>query len=73
MVFDEFLTELGCKIKYFRNRKKITQAQLSEIVGVEEYYISDIETGKRNITLKTLYNIASALDVKPVKLFSFDD
>ena len=34
-------------------------------------YLSDIERGNKNITLKTLYKIANVLNVKPMDLFVF--
>lgn len=73
MIYEEFLKRVGLKIKYYRMLKNITQNILAESLSVEESYMSDIENGKRNITMKTLYNIASALNIDCVKLFDFND
>ncbi len=71
MKYEEYVRRLGLKIKYYRNLKGITQEQLAEILGNEDYMISNLETGKRNITLRTLHKISEALDVESSKLFEF--
>lgn len=73
MTFEEYLKRTGLRIKYYRMLRNLTQSVIAENLGVEESYVSQIENGKRNITMKTLYNIASALNVEPVKLFDFED
>ena len=56
-------------IKIQRVIKSLTQAQLAELIGVHEKYIGVIETGKQNITLKTLNKIANSLNIEIIKLF----
>ena len=34
-------------------------------------YLSDIERGKKNITIKTLYKISAILNINPVELFVY--
>ena len=43
--------------------RRNTQAQPAEMIDVHEKYIGVIETGKQNITLKTLNKLANALNV----------
>ena len=62
---------LGLKVKEFRKIKKLTQEQLSELVGVDNGYISKLEVGQNFPSLKTLEKIAKALDVELYKLFQF--
>lgn len=69
----DLIGNVGLRIKYFRSIKGITQCELAEKMGADEKAVSQIETGKRNITLKTLEKIIRALDVLPEKLFRFDD
>ena len=38
---------IGSIIRAKRKELKLTQAQLAELIGSDEYYISAIETGKR--------------------------
>ena len=46
-------------------KKGLTQFQLAEKLNVHEKHICKIETGKQNVTLKTLEKIAKALEVEP--------
>lgn len=64
----DFLEKIGFNIKIERTIKKLTQAKLAELIDVHEKYIGVIETGRQNITLKTLNRIATALNVDVVKL-----
>ncbi len=72
MNYGEFNSKFGTKLKYYRLLNGLTQEDLSEKLDVDAHYISDIERGTRNITMKTFYKIASALGVEPYKLFYFD-
>lgn len=64
----ELLNRIGLNIKVERTIKKLTQAQLAEKVEVHEKYIGKIESGKQNITVKTLNKIANALNINILKL-----
>ncbi|MBR3888977.1 helix-turn-helix transcriptional regulator [bacterium] len=66
---NELLNIIALNIKVERTIKKLTQAKLAEIVGVHEKYIGLIESGKQNITIKTLNKIANCLNVDVDKLF----
>lgn len=59
----ELFETVGLNIRVERTKKRITQAGLAEIIDVHEKYIGKIETGKQNITLKTLNRIANALNI----------
>lgn len=52
----------------FRKRDKISQEKLAELSGLHQTYISDIERGVRNPSLKTIEKIANALDIEAYKL-----
>ena len=54
---------IGARMKYYRNQKKITQAQLAEISNIEPSNISHIERGATKVSLPTLFRIANALEV----------
>lgn len=64
----DFLDVVGLNVKVLRTKKRLTQAQLAELVDVHEKYIGKIESGKQNITLKTLNRLSNALSVNPVEL-----
>lgn len=72
MLNEDFLREFGLRLKMLRIKKKITQAQLGEMVNISEHRISQIENGKCNLTLVTVNKIASALEIDSYKLFLFD-
>ena len=46
----------------------LTQEQLAVRAGLSQQYISDLERGKLNPTIVTLYELATALGVGPVEL-----
>ena len=62
---------LGLKVKEIRRMRKITQEKLSEIIGVDNGYISKLEVGQNFPSIGTLEKIANALDVELVELFQF--
>lgn len=61
--------EIGQKIKEARNKKKLTQQKLGELIGVQKSAIAKYESGRVvNIKRSTLQKIASALDMRPSEL-----
>ena len=73
MKYEDVLTELGLRVKFYRMRKKLSQAQLAELVSMDEYRISNIECGKCNLTLKTINKLAIALNIPLNNLFDFQE
>lgn len=65
----ELFNNIGLNIRVERTIKRLTQAQLAELIDVHEKYIGKIESGKQNITIKTLNKIANALDINVKNLF----
>ena len=59
---------VGNNIKIARYEKGLSQKELAEQSDVQQNYISEIEAGKRNITLSILHQIADALDIEPCSL-----
>lgn len=59
---------VGRNVRRIRQRKGLTQEQFAEISGFSQQYISGLEQGRRNPTVVTLYELASALDVSHVEL-----
>jgi transcriptional regulator with XRE-family HTH domain len=58
---------VGRNVERLRRAKGMTQEQLAERSGFSQQYISGLENGRRNPTVVTLYEIATALDVTPVE------
>jgi putative transcriptional regulator len=61
------------RIREFRAKKDMTQAQLAEAVGVRRETIVFLEKGKYNPSLKLAHDVAKALDTTIEELFLFDD
>ncbi|MBQ7104775.1 MAG: helix-turn-helix transcriptional regulator [Bacilli bacterium] len=61
-------------IKKYRKEANITQAELSERVGVSHEFIRRIESkkGVKTFSVDTLYKISIALNIDISKLFEFD-
>ena len=58
-------------LKEIRSEKKISQAQLAEMVGVSRNTISSIETGQYQPTAKLALILCIALDKKFEEIFYF--
>ena len=71
MLYEEFLKKLGFRIKMRRMQLELTQAQLGEQVDISENRISEIESGRCNITLKSLHKIFSVLKIDFFDTFKF--
>lgn len=50
-------------LKKIRLEKNLSQEDLADIAELDRTYISGVERGIRNITLKTLSSILNALDI----------
>ena len=70
MNYNFLYQKLGTRIEKLRKEKGLTQEELAEKAGLHRAYFWDIENG-RNISIKTAYKIAHALDVKLSELFDF--
>ena len=57
-------------IKNIRERKNLTIYKLSKMTGINRSYLTQLENNKKfNPSLKTMYSIARALEVKVDDLF----
>lgn len=63
--------KIWCKIGICKKVKKLSQIKLAELVDMNFNYIGQIERGEANVTIKTMINIANALDVEISELFNF--
>lgn len=59
---------LGLRVREQRKRRGWRQIDLAEHAGVNENYISDLETGKKEVCIRMLQKIASGLGVSISKL-----
>ena len=63
---------VGRNFARIRREKGLTQEEFSDISGFTQQYLSDLERGKRNPTVVTLFELASALGVSHVDLITPD-
>ena len=54
---EETLIKIGLIIQKERKKRKITQEVLASIIGCKRSFISDIENGKSNMNITTLFRI----------------
>ena len=60
---------VGGRIRHFRLLRKMTQADLSNQIGVKFQQLQKYETGFNRVSASRLYLIAEALDVEVADLF----
>jgi transcriptional regulator with XRE-family HTH domain len=56
---------VGLNFAKLRKDKGFTQERFAETSGFTQQYVSDLERGRRNPTVVTLFHLASALGVTP--------
>jgi transcriptional regulator with XRE-family HTH domain len=59
---------VGRNVKRVRQDKGLTQEQLAERSGFSQQYISGLEQGRRNPTIVSIYELATALGVSYMEL-----
>ncbi len=62
--------QLARNLRAARQHAGLTQEQLAERSGLHQTYLSDIERGKRNVTLDVVERLAAALSVAPLALLA---
>ena len=65
------LQKIGKRIRELRiNKLNMTQEDFAKTLSVDRTYLSRVESGKQNITVKTLVFICNKLDVSLNEFFS---
>ncbi|WP_335339733.1 helix-turn-helix domain-containing protein [Sphingobium sp. TKS] len=59
---------VGLNFAKLRKERGFTQERFAETSGFTQQYVSDLERGRRNPTVVTLFHLASALGVTPSDL-----
>ncbi len=65
----DILKAFGNQIRIERNRLGLSQEDFASLVGIHRTYIGVVERGEKNITLKNIQKIATALDIQISQLF----
>lgn len=63
---------VGANVRDARVAAGLTQEELSERSGFSQQYISDLERGRRNPTIVSIYEIGLALGVSHERLVASD-
>lgn len=65
------MAEFTCNLKFFRQRKDLTQEQLAELVGVRRETIMRLEKAQYNPSLKLAVDISRAVEAPIEDIFIF--
>lgn len=65
----EFRKKIAHNLKKLRKQKHLTQQKLSGLAGINRISLAETETGKKSMTLDTLYKIKNVLKVDFAKFF----
>ena len=68
---DSVEIKFGQRIKELRLKQDISQEELAFRCGLSKNYISDVERGTRNVSLKSIEKIACGFAVNLKELFDF--
>lgn len=67
---EEFLKAFGLNLRNIRKTKNLKQHEVATKCGIHKNNYTNIERGKRNITIFKAHTIAKALDVSVAELFT---
>jgi transcriptional regulator with XRE-family HTH domain len=59
---------VGLNFARLRREKGLTQERYAELSGYTQQYVSDLERGKRNPSVVTLFHLAAPLGATPADL-----
>lgn len=66
---ESILQNFGHTVRQIRESKSISQEMLAGLCNLHRTYISDVELGKRNISLENIEKITIALEVSLTEFF----
>lgn len=69
-MYPDILFQYGQVIRSLRQSRNISQEKLGDLCGLHRTYISDIELGKRNVSLENIERMATALNVRISEIFT---
>ena len=69
---EKYLKMFGENLKNIRLGKGLSQRELASLCNIDHSNIAKIERGEKNITILTVLELATALEVKPKKLLDFE-
>ncbi len=66
-------TDVGAKIREWRLRRELSQADVARRAGITQASLSNYENGKRDVPLPTLMGVVAALNVSLGDLLELPD
>jgi len=73
LIYEVYYKTLGENIAFYRNRRGLTQEQLSAMAETSRVHLSRVENADCAVSLDLVFAIANALGVEPYKLFQEKD
>lgn len=65
------LLPFGENLRKLRKKAEINQEELAHRAGLDRTYVSGVERGERNVSLRNICKIAVALGVEPKAMLDF--
>ena len=65
----DILKVFGANVRSLRMKKGLSQEKFAELAELHRTYITELESGRRNVALKNIEKIAKALGVSIGALF----
>ncbi|MEJ7506945.1 helix-turn-helix transcriptional regulator [Staphylococcus simulans] len=62
--------KFGQNIKQIRMRMNMSQSELATKMEISQSYLSDIESGRKNLSIKTVKKLADSLGLSVTDLFN---
>ena len=73
MTTDDYSKAFGAHIRLLRQQQGLSQEEIAHRAGIHVTYLSGIERGVRNPSLRNIRRVAIALGFQVRELFSFED
>ena len=73
IVVDPFLSAFGSHLRSLRKKVGLSQEETADKAGIHVTYLSGVERGIRNPSIRNVRRLALALGVPTRELFSFDE
>jgi len=70
---DPYLKAFGKNLRSLRTKAGLSQEETADKAGIHVTYLSGVERGLRNLSVRNLRRLALALGIPTKELFSFDE
>ena len=70
---EPFLLGFGKHLRSLRTRAELSQEELADRAGIHVTYLSGVERGLRNPSIRNVRRLAQAMGVPTKELFSFEE